>query len=233
MKILIVDDDKKICDITAKYLTHAGFNVTSAFDGTSAINNLENNKFSLIILDVMLGDTTGFELLEDLRNGTFYIDENSSDIDIPVIMLTALSQTQNVIKGLKTGADDYVAKPFEPLELVERVKAILKRLGRKIEDEIVIGSVKINLTTYCFYNNNIIFQLQRRERDLFILLCRNKDKVYTREELLNLVWGFDYEGSDRSVDICVQRLRTKLTEVHATIVVKTVWGVGYKLEVIK
>jgi DNA-binding response OmpR family regulator len=228
-KVLLADDDKKICDIVEKYIKHAGYETAVAHNGAQTKFLLQKYRFSLVIFDVLLPDTTGFELLEDLRNGDYVLSSASTDKETPVIMLTALGQTQNVLKGLRSGADDYMTKPFEPSELVERIKVILKR-AKTETDEITAGNIIINLPAQTVMCEEKSFALQRREFDLLQYLCKNLNKSCTREELLNTVWGWDYDGSDRAVDICVQRLRTKLGEVGANIQIKTVWGAGYRLE---
>lgn len=230
--VLFVDDDKKICDITARYIRDIPLDVVCAFDGYGAAAILEARSVSLIILDVMLPDTSGFDFLSGFRAGAFYRSAISTAVDTPVIMLTALSQTSNVVKGLRLGADDYIIKPYDPLELVERVKAVLKRSGRFITDEFTIGDIRVNLTAQKFTCGETAFELQRREKDLFLCMAKNdRQRVFSREELISLVWGFDYDGSDRAVDICVQRLRSRLKEIRSSVAIKTIWGQGYRLEV--
>ncbi len=229
-KILLVDDDIKICDITKKYLIHAGYEVNIAYNGSQAKKLLETERFCFIIFDVMLPDTTGFDLLTNLKDGIFMISSSSTDKDTPVIMLTALGQTQNILRGLRNGADDYITKPFEPAELIERINVILKRFGVDSSNEILIGNVAIDLSKSEVKCNNSKIIFQRREYDLLVFLCKNKNKVFSREELLNKVWTYEYDCSDRAVDICIQRVRSKLNEANSKVNIKTIWGVGYKLE---
>lgn len=228
-KILLVDDDIKICDITRKYLIHAGYEVNVAYNGSQAKKLLETDRYCFVIFDVMLPDTTGFELLCNLKDGIYMTSTHSTDKDTPAIMLTALGQTQNVLKGLRNGADDYITKPFEPAELIERINVILKRTGDSI-NEISIGNLLIDLSKSEVRCNNTYIIFQRREYDLLVFLCKNKNKVFSREELLNKVWTYEYDCSDRAVDICIQRVRSKLNELNSKVNIKTVWGIGYKLE---
>lgn len=232
-KILLVDDDLKICDITRKYLIHAGYEVNVAYNGSEAKKLLETEKFSLAIFDIMLPDTTGFELLTNLKDGMFMVSLSSTDKDIPVILLTALGQTQNVLKGLRGGADDYITKPFEPAELIERINVILRRFGINSSNEISVSNIVIDSNKTEVRCNSAQIPFQRREYDLLVFLCKNKNKVFSREELLNKVWTYEYDCSDRAVDICIQRVRSKLNEAGARINIKTIWGVGYKLECVE
>ncbi|MHB8961844.1 MAG: response regulator transcription factor [Saccharofermentanales bacterium] len=157
--VLFVDDDKKICDITSRYIRDIPLEVVCAFDGSGAAAILETRNVSLIILDVMLPDTTGFDFLEDFRAGAFYRSAASTGADTPVIMLTALSQTSNIVKGLRLGADDYIVKPYNPQELVERIRTVLKRSGRFVSDEFSIGNIRINLTAQKFFCGGKNFEL--------------------------------------------------------------------------
>lgn len=233
-KILIVEDDAKITEIVRKYFIHSGYDVTCAANGERAGSYLEKERFAIVILDVMLPDTNGFELLGELRSGVYYQSMHSADTDTPVIMLTALGQSKNVIKGLKTGADDYLTKPFDPVELVERVAVILRRMSRAAPHQDVqqIGALKIHLASREVTCGEHLLDLHRREFDLLVFLSHHVQKVFTRDELITKVWGFDFDGSDRAVDISIQRLRTNLQSYSTQLQIKTVRGIGYKLEVI-
>lgn len=229
-KILLIDDDLKICDITQRYIVKAGYEVTLAHDGRQAERCLETQRFCLVIFDAMLPDTTGFDLLDNFRTGMYVRNADSSDRDTPAIMLTALGQTNNVLKGLRSGADDYITKPFDPNELLERIRVILKRAGVFSSSILEIGNVTVNLTSKTVICGNTALNLQRREFDLLAYLSRNKDHIFQRDELIGAVWGWDYDGGDRAVDICIKRLRTKLYGAGATIAIKTAWGIGYRLD---
>jgi DNA-binding response OmpR family regulator len=231
-RILLVEDDKKISGITQKFLEHAGFAVTTVFDIKTAQLELEQNVFCFAIFDVMLPDGSGFALLRDLREGLYFLSPNSTHIDTPVLMLTALGETKHVLQGLRLGADDYVTKPFEPMELVERVAVILKRAGHKsyATSTMQAGTLEIELTTRIVMSRGEQVSLNRREYDLLLFFCRNMQQVFSREQLIAQIWGMEFDGGDRSVDICVQRVRSKLKEHQAGLQIKTVWGVGYMME---
>jgi two-component system OmpR family response regulator len=233
-KILLVEDDAKITEIVRKYLTHSGYQLTCAPSGELARSYVENESFAIILLDVMLPDTNGFEWLHELRNGTYQLSSHSAHIDTPVIMLTALGQTKNVIKGLKTGADDYITKPFDPAELVERVAVILRRIRKASPQQEIkqIGALTIHLALREVMCGEKMLVLHRREYDLLIFLSHHAQQVFTRDELLTKVWGIDFDGSDRAVDISIQRLRSNLQSNPTQLQIKTVRGIGYKLEVI-
>lgn len=231
-KLLLVDDDPKINNIVGRYLKHADHDVVAAFDCRQAERELSTQGFDLVIFDVMLPDGNGFQLLEELRAGSYFLQQQATPMDAPAIMLTALGETQNVIKGLKNGADDYMTKPFEPAELVQRVAAILRRVGSKEDasQELCLGDLRIDPKSRQIYVHAAPLDLQRREADLLFFFCRNPNQAFSREELLNKVWGWDYQGSDRAVDICVQRLRSKLKAADSHIAIRTVWGTGYRLD---
>lgn len=230
-RLLLVDDDPKLCDITEKYLAHAGFEVAVARDGRQAQERVGREAFDLVVLDVGLPDTTGFAWLQSLRAGEFTEAGRGSASDLPVVVLTALGRSQNVLTGLRSGADDYMTKPFDPSELVERIRAILKRAGRPVHDGMSLGNLSVDLATRLATCGGRELPLQRRELDLLVHLGRHVGRVFTREELLDAVWGLDFEGSDRAIDICVQRLRAKLVEAGADASIRTVRGTGYRLEV--
>ena len=230
-KLLLVDDDAKINHIVFRYLRHEGHEVDTVLKGEAAEDLLATQHYDLVILDVMLPDTTGFALLENLRSGAYFSSSASTVPDTAVIMLTALGDTPNVVKGLAGGADDYMSKPFDPSELVQRVSAILRRTAPTSgAQEILHGDLRIDQRSRVVRIGDTQLDLQRRESDLLTFLCQNPAQAFTREELLNKVWGWDYEGSDRAVDICVQRLRYKLKAADSRVVIHTVWGTGYRLD---
>lgn len=230
-EILLIDDDFKICDITKQYLQKGGYVVTVANNGAEATLFLSRRRFCFVIFDAMLPDASGFDLLANLRAGVYFLNTYSCDKDAPAIMLTALGQTSDVLKGLRGGADDYIAKPFDPNVLVERINVILRRATRFISNDISIGNITINLSTQLAYCKENHLDLQRREFDLLCFLCKNPHQAFSREELINSVWGWDYDGGDRAVDICTKRLREKLGNAGADIAILTIWGVGYRLDV--
>ncbi len=230
-RLLLVDDDPKLCDITGKYLAHAGFEVAVARDGRQARERVAREAFDLVVLDVMLPDTTGFAWLKELRGGRFAGEPGGSAPDVPVVLLTALGRTPDVLTGLRSGADDYVTKPYDPSELVERIRTVLKRAGGGAHDALALGNLRIDLATRLARCGGKELPLQRRELDLLVHLARNAGRALTREALLDAVWGVDFDGSDRAVDICVTRVRAKLAEAGAVAAIRTVRGTGYRLEV--
>jgi DNA-binding response OmpR family regulator len=234
-RILLVEDDQKISEITKLYLNHQGFEVVTAYDAHSAQLELEQSKFCFVIFDVMLPDGDGYQLLRNLREGLYMLSKNATPIDTPALMLTALGQTQHVVKGFTAGADDYMSKPFEPAELVARISAILKRSAHKSRESttMCMGALEIELTSRVVKSHGVELTLNRREYELLLFFCRNFKKVYSREQLISQIWGMEFDGSDRSVDVCVQRLRSKLKKHKAGLQVTTVWGIGYMMEEIK
>jgi two-component system response regulator ResD len=236
--IVLVEDDRKISEITRMYLEHAGFAVTTAYTLNEAQAELEQTKFCLAVFDVMLPDGNGFDLLKRLRKGDYSQAVNATPIDVPVIMLTALGQTEHVIQGLTFGADDYMSKPFQPAELVARITAILKRTSHASQTTVStstlrVADVEIELTSRMVKVRGNEMTLNRREYDLLLFFCRNIQKVYNREQLIAQIWGIEFDGSDRSVDVCVQRVRSKLSKQKTGLEIKTVWGIGYMMEEVK
>ncbi len=229
--VLFVEDDRKISDLTARYIREIPMDVLCAYDGGSAVAYLEERRFALIILDIMLPDANGFIVLENLRTGMYSISPFSTAADTPVILLTALSQTNDIVRGLRQGADDYIIKPYDPQELTERIKTVLKRAGVSASKEIEVGNIRIDLHAKTLRCNGHPFDLQRREKDLLLFFAaEGSRRLFTREELIAGVWGIDFDGSDRAVDICVQRLRKRLKEIRSDVVIRTLWGQGYRLE---
>ena len=221
-KILIVDDDKNICELLRLYLEKDGFETLVAHDGESAIKLEKFQKPDLILLDIMLPKIDGWQVCREIRKTSL----------VPIIMITAKSETFDKVLGLELGADDYVSKPFDSKEVVARVKAVLRRSmpdENKIK-EVCFDKLKINLTNYELIVNNIAIDTPPKELELIYHLASNPNRVYTRDQLLDEVWGFDYYGDSRTVDVHVKRLREKLEGVSNEWNLKTVWGVGYKFE---
>lgn len=226
----MVDDDVKIARIVAKYLASAGYNVMEANSGEQALKTLTNYPIALLVLDVMLPDLSGLELCSRLRSA----DPRSfaTSADIPVLMLSALGLTDDIIAGLRQGADDYLVKPFEPRELVERVGALLRRYrrGQVCNPRKQLGNLEIDQAGEAVYCQGQQLTLSRREYALLNCLSEHQSSVLNRQQLLDLVWGWDYEGSERAVDLCVLRLRSKLQAAGVCgVALETVWGSGYKL----
>ncbi len=224
-KILVVDDDKNICEIMRLYLEKEGFEVVIANDGQEALDVFRLTTPSVVVLDVMMPKMDGFQVCREIRRVS----------TIPVIMLTAKGETFDKVLGLELGADDYMVKPFENKELVARIKAVLRRYEPKdnADKEIIYPNIVINLTNYELKINGESIDIPPKELELLYYLATNPNKVFTREQLLETVWGFDYFGDSRTVDVHVKRLREKLELAGENVnwQLKTVWGVGYKFEV--
>lgn len=219
--ILVVDDDRSVVDVAKAALEAEGFQVESASSGTEALDKFRLFKPSLIVLDIMLPGLDGLEVCRRIR----------AESDTPIIMLTAKGEDVDKIVGLELGADDYVTKPFNPRELVARVKAVLRRYEKGLEPARVVrlGDLVIDPASREVTLKGNRLELRRKEFDLLLTLARHKNIVLTREQLLNLVWGYDFYGTTRTVDVHVARLREKLA--GSNVVIETVHGVGYRLVV--
>ncbi len=223
-KVLIVDDDTHISELIKVYFEKDGFSTVTANNGKKAIELFKDEAPSIVILDVMMPEMDGWQVCREIRRVS----------NIPIIMLTAKGETFDKVLGLELGADDYMVKPFEPKELIARVKAVLRRSDAKevsAEKEIVFPNLTINLSNYELKINGSIVEVPPKELELLYFLASNPNRVFTREQLLEEVWGFDYFGDSRTVDVHIKRLREKLEGVEANWQLKTVWGVGYKFEV--
>ena len=223
-KILIVDDDKNICDLLRMYLEKEGCAVVMEHNGVDAVNTFNTENPDLVLLDIMLPQLDGWQVCREIRRIS----------NIPIIMLTAKGETFDKVLGLELGADDYMVKPFEPKELVARIKAVLRRFETKDTEamkELIYPNLTINLSNYELKICGNITEIPPKELELLYFLAQNPNRVYTREQLLEEVWGFDYFGDSRTVDVHIKRLREKLEGVDGNWQLKTVWGVGYKFEV--
>ncbi len=221
--ILVVDDEQRIIDLARMYLEQDGFQVRSVTNGTSARRMILQDKPSLVVLDLMLPGMDGLEVCRRVREQS----------DVPIIMLTARSDDIDKIVGLELGADDYLTKPFNPRELVARIKAILRRTDRAgAQAEAVpamsIGNLRIDPQGRRIEVAGEVVELRMKEFDLLQHLAQNKGVVFSRDRLLNVVWGYDFVGETRTVDVHIAHLRHKLRGMTPKI--ETVWGVGYKLE---
>ena len=216
VKILIVEDEKPINDLIEMNLTEAGYDCVCAYDGITACDILEKEGFDLVLLDIMLPGADGYEVLEYIK-----------PMEIPVIFLTAKGTTEDKVKGLKLGADDYLTKPFEIVELLARVESILRRAG-KTQTEILVDDITIDTRSRSVHRGSHEIQLTMKEYELLLLFARNKNIALFRETLYERVWDSDYMGDSRTVDLHVQRLRKKL---HWENKIKAIYKVGYRLEV--
>ncbi len=224
-KVLIVDDDVNICELLRLYLEKDGFEVVVANDGQAAISAVAKHKPDIMLLDIMLPKLDGWQVCREIRKTS----------SVPIIMITAKGETFDKVLGLELGADDYVVKPFDAKEVVARVKAVLRRSALEDESaavkEVRYDKLIINLTNYELIVDGKQIDTPPKELELIYHLASNPNRVYTRDQLLDEVWGFDYYGDSRTVDVHVKRLREKLENVSPEWNLKTVWGVGYKFEV--
>ena len=223
-KILIVDDDKNICELLRLYIEKEGFDTCIANDGRQALKLFNSFSPDLVLLDIMLPELDGWQVCREIRR-------NSS---CPIIMLTAKGEVFDKVLGLELGADDYVVKPFESKEVVARINAVLRRAGKSDtsgQKVVNFENLSINLTNYELKVKGNQVDTPPKEMELIYHLASNPNRVFTRDQLLDEVWGFDYYGDSRTVDVHVKRLREKLEGVSEKWALKTVWGVGYKFEV--
>ncbi|MBQ2286282.1 MAG: response regulator transcription factor [Clostridia bacterium] len=224
-KILIVDDDENICELLRLYLEKDGFETIVANDGEQAVDYAAKYSPDLILLDIMLPKLDGWQVCREIRKSS----------EVPIIMLTAKGETFDKILGLELGADDYISKPFDTKEVIARIKAVLRRSHDSEKSsqiqEVRYDKLRINLTNYELEVNGVKIDTPPKELELIYHLASNPNRVYTRDQLLDEVWGFDYYGDSRTVDVHVKRLREKLENVSDQWSLKTVWGVGYKFEV--
>lgn len=218
--ILVIDDDRNILAIIEMYLRKAGYEVTCVERGDEALQAFRRVQPALVVLDVMLPGMDGWEVLDKLRQ----------ESDVPVIMLTAKGDTLDRIQGLDLGADDYIVKPFDAKELLARIKAVLRRRSLPENEKCVtFEDLEISLDNYSVTLDGKQIEMPPKEIELLFFLASREGKVFTREQLLEQVWGFDFFGDSRTVDVHVKRIREKLGERDAW-QLKTVWGVGYKFE---
>ena len=225
-KILVVDDDHNICDLLKIYFENEGYEVKTANDGAQGIADFKMFEPDLVLLDIMLPKKDGWQVCREIR-------EISSK---PVIMITAKGEVFDKVLGLELGADDFVVKPFDMKELSARVKAVLRRYqnhsGKNDEEVIKFENIEISLQKYELKLRGKPVDIPPKELELLYFLSSNYNRVFTRDQLLDKVWGFDYLGDSRTVDVHVKRLREKLEGVSDKWTLKTVWGVGYKFELL-
>lgn len=220
IKTLIVDDDTQILELIDIHLSREGYTVLQAENGVQALEIAEEEKPTIAIVDVMMPKMDGFTLTKHLRA-----------MDIPVLLLTAKGELQDKEKGFTAGSDDYVVKPFEPKELIFRIQAILRRYDVQTDDIIEVGDMKIIRPNYEVHIGNRTLYLPLKEFELLTVLASRVGHVFTREVLIELVWGIDYKGDNQTVNVHVKRLREKMRDLPTNVQIKTMRGVGYKLEV--
>ena len=217
--ILVVDDEKNIVELARLYLEKEGYHVEAAYDGAEALAKIKSVQPDLVVLDLMLPEIDGWEVCRRVRG----------ESDVPIIMLTARDDDVDKIVGLEMGADDYLTKPFNPRELAARVRAVLRRYEKAIRPEqaIRIGQTTIDPQRREVTVGDRLVELRTQEFDLLLALAQHKGIVLSRDQLLDLAWGFDFYGQTRTVDIHIAHLRDKLA--NSDLVIDTVWGIGYKL----
>ena len=224
-KILIVDDDENIAELISLYLTKECFETKIVYDGESALLQLDTFRPNLILLDLMLPGIDGYQVCREIRKSN----------NVPIIMLSAKGETFDKVLGLELGADDYIIKPFETKELVARVKAVLRRYQMPAESAPVGATVQcveytdlvVNLSNYSVIYMGQAVDMPPKELELLYFLAASPNQVFTREQLLDHIWGYEYIGDTRTVDVHIKRIREKIKD-HANWSIETVWGIGYK-----
>ena len=228
-KILVVDDEKNICELLSLYLIKEGYEVVCANDGEAAVTKFNAEPFDLVLLDIMLPKKDGWEVCKEIRKVS----------KTPIIMLSAKGETFDKVLGLELGADDYVTKPFDTKELVARIKSVIRRskdsgdVQKATESdmqEVEYENLYVSLTNYKLRVRGEDVDAPPKEIELLYHLAKNPNRVFTRDQLLDEIWGFKYFGDSRTVDVHIKRIREKLENVSEKWTIKTVWGVGYKFE---
>ena len=223
MNILIVDDEANICELLRLYLSKEGYTPVIVNDGVAAVESIDTVKPSLVLLDIMLPKLDGWQVCRKIRQSS----------DVPIIMMSAKGETFDKILGLELGADDYVVKPFDSKEVVARIKAVLRRAlapATEIPKEVSFDNLFVSITNYEMKVKGVHVDAPPKELELLFHLASNPNRVFTRDQLLDEVWGFDYYGDSRTVDVHIKRLREKLEGVSDKWELRTVWSVGYKFE---
>ncbi|MGN4423959.1 response regulator transcription factor [Bacillus cereus group sp. MYBK30-1] len=219
-RVLVVDDESDMRQLVGMYLDNFGYEWGEAENGKEALQNLETDHYDFVVLDIMMPEMDGLSVCKEIRKTS----------DVPIIFLTAKGEEWNRVNGLRMGADDYIVKPFSPGELIARMEAVLRRYTKQEQqEEVQFGPILINEKSRRIETNGESISLTVKEFDLLYFLCQHNGQVFSREQLLEKVWGYDYAGSTRTVDTHVKTMRLKLGESGNYI--QTVWGVGYKFEV--
>ena len=222
--VLIVEDEKNIVDILRFNLQREGYRTVEAYDGADGLEKARSENPDIILLDVMLPTLDGWQVCREVRKKS----------SVPIIMITAKGDTFDKVLGLELGADDYIVKPFDTKEVIARIKAIARRVGNSPEEsevkEVRYDKLSVNMTRYELRVDGKVVDTPPKELELLFYLASNPNRVYTRDQLLDEVWGFEYYGDSRTIDVHIKRLREKLEGVSDKWSLKTVWGVGYKFE---
>ncbi|MCY9696746.1 MULTISPECIES: response regulator transcription factor [Paenibacillus] len=221
--IMIVDDDPYIRELVRVFMLKEGFDVIEASDGADALKQLETVQVDMVIMDIMMPNMDGWELCKELRE----------HYDIPLLMLTAKGETSQKVKGFELGTDDYLVKPFEPVELAMRVKALLKRYKIASSQTVQVGDLSMNRKTYEVTVGSESVTLPLKEFELLYKLASYPGKTFSRDQLIEQIWGFDYEGNERTVDVHINRLRERFPEERHAFRIATIRGLGYRMEVLR
>ena len=223
--ILLVEDEERLARFVELELLHEGYQVEKSGNGREALRMALENHYDLILLDIMLPGLDGWQVCREIRKKS----------NVPIIMITAKVETFDKVLGLELGADDYIVKPFDTKEVIARIKAVYRRVGQTSAEaeikEVKYDKLSVNMTRYELRVNGQVLDTPPKELELLFHLASNPNRVYTRDQLLDEVWGFEYYGDSRTIDVHVKRLREKLEGVSDKWALKTVWGVGYKFEV--
>lgn len=222
-QIMIVDDDPHIRKLVGHFLKRESFGVIEAANGHEALRKLETEKVDLVVLDIMMPGMDGWDLCRELRE----------HYDLPLLMLTAKGETAQKVKGFELGTDDYLVKPFDPPELIARVKALLKRYKITASQSVQIGDLSLNRNTYACKLGSEELMLPLKEFELLFKLASYPYQTFTRDQLIEEIWGYDYEGNERTVDVHINRLRERFPESRHAFRINTIRGLGYRLEVHK
>lgn len=217
----MVDDDAHIRELVKVFLQNEGLEVIEATDGVDALSKLASEKIDIVIMDIMMPNMDGWALCEEIR---------SYNTDLPILMLTAKGETAQKVKGFHLGTDDYLVKPFEPAELIVRVKSILKRYRISLSQVVEAGNVKLNRHTHEVDLSGEIIVLRLKEFELLFTLASYVGKTFSREQLIEEIWGYDYEGDERTVDVHIKRIRERFPQEISGFAIRTIRGLGYRLE---
>ncbi|MBU3569653.1 response regulator transcription factor [Priestia aryabhattai] len=221
IQILVADDDQHIRELISLYLENQGFKIIKAADGEEAWAKMEEFRIDLAVVDIMMPFKDGWELTKEIKEY----------FDIPVLMVTARGESHDKLKGFDIGTDDYVVKPFDPQEMVARVKALLRRYRVEANNVIYMGNIKLDRTKLEMIAGETSEQLPLKEFELLFTLVSSPGKIFTRDQLIQLIWGYDYEGDERTVDVHIKRLRERLNHMeNAGMEIKTIRGLGYRTE---
>ncbi len=224
-RILVVDDEQNICELLTLYLVKEGYTVETAGDGEDALKKFASFNPDLILLDIMLPKKDGWQVCREIRQSS----------NVPIIMLSAKGETFDKVLGLELGADDYVTKPFDSKEVMARIKTVLRRVGNSPDEtrqEVEYHNLYVSLTNYKLVVAGKQVDTPPKEIELLYHLAKNPNRVFTRDQLLDEIWGFKYFGDSRTVDVHIKRIREKLEGVSDRWAIRTVWGIGYKFETV-